>query len=182
MQRLAAQHPPPKAVLGGRRQSNVGGGDGAVIQLAIYLRIGERLANQGMAALAKQIRRNAKLEMLEFSGCFDPVYDQRHFDRFVDSIERYNCTLWSVLESYQRKYIPNVGLGIDHVEHMDTKMGYCLRRNRRIQQALRDLPDDSFDMPCTAHWPLVLELIGDLPKLLVNVEALCDVVVAASAQ
>jgi hypothetical protein len=146
------------------------------------LRIGERFANRGMAALTKQIKSNTKLEWLEFSGSFDPVYGRLHFDRLANAIERHNCTLVSVRESYQRDYIPHVGLVIDHHEHGDTKMGNCLRRNRRIQHALRKMPTNAnFQVHELNRWPLALELIGD--KLLYkflrhgNLQALCDVVV-----
>jgi hypothetical protein len=137
-----------------------------------------------MAALAEQIKSNTKLEWFEFSGGFDPVYDRLHVDRLASAIERHNCTLVSVRESYQREYIPHVGLVIDHHEHWDTKMGHCLRRNRRIQHALRISPTNAnFQVHELNWWPLALELIGDLPKLLYkflrhgNVQALCDVVV-----
>jgi hypothetical protein len=146
----------------------------------VHLDLHGQLSNEGMASIAQQLKNNANMEVLNFSG-IAPGYDDAHFGMLVETIENYDYTMRGVSEWYESRDLavpdpPRVGPG--------STIERCLRRNKRIGRALQAWPE--YHVPSTGRWPILFELVNQLPTLVYrflrrrNVQALCDAAAAAA--
>jgi hypothetical protein len=138
------------------------------------------LSREAVNSLATQLRTNVTLVELTISQRFPHSLCQAcHFDPIADALETNNFTLLRFV---------HIGYSVNTLSHAvpggdEGRIGKCLRRNRRICRALRQLRN--YHVPSTCLWPTAFEMASPLPTLLYrflrkgNVQALCGVVAAA---